>query len=82
MRLITGGTGLLGSYLLCRMYLEGKPARVLKRKTSSFFQLRMAFEFLKINEKVSFDDFLNFFEWKDADLRDLPALEDSLQGID
>lgn len=82
MRLVTGGTGLLGSYLLCRLFLENKPARVLKRKTSNFFQLRMAFEFLKIAEKISFDDFIYFFEWKDADLRDIQGLEESMQGID
>jgi dihydroflavonol-4-reductase len=82
MKLITGGTGLLGSYLLCRFYLENIPARVLKRDTSNFFQLRMAFEFMNLGKKVSFDEFLKFFEWKDADLRDLPGLEESLEGID
>lgn len=82
MRLVTGGTGLLGSYLLCRLFLENKTARVLKRPKSNFFQLRMAFEFMKIGDKVSFDNFLKFFEWKDADIRDIVDLEESLEGID
>ena len=82
MRLVTGGTGLLGSFLLCRLFHENKPARVLKRTTSSFFQLRMAFEFMKISEKIDFNQFLDFFEWVDSDLRDLPDLEECLDSVD
>jgi dihydroflavonol-4-reductase len=81
MRLITGGTGLLGSYLLCRSFLENKPARILKRSSSSFYQLRLAFEFMELSKKISFEDFIKFFEWKDADLRDFSALEDALEGV-
>jgi nucleoside-diphosphate-sugar epimerase len=82
MRLVTGGTGLLGSYLLCRLFQEKKTARVLKRKNSSFYQLRIAFEFMYPGKQISFEDFIPFFEWKDVDIRDFNDLEESLDGVD
>jgi nucleoside-diphosphate-sugar epimerase len=60
MVLITGATGLLGSYLAKYLLQKGEKVRAIKRKTS---------------------DYAGQIEWVEADVLDIPALEQAMQGV-
>lgn len=73
---VTGGTGLIGSYLLLELSRRGKRIRAMKRKNSDLSVVKALF--------LEFSD-LNAFEkinWMDSDLLDIPTLSQSLQGIE
>lgn len=66
--LVTGGTGLLGSYLLRKLILDGYThVRALKRATS---QLDLV------------EDIKNQIEWVECDILDVIGLEDAMQGVE
>lgn len=65
--LVTGGTGLLGSYLLRKLLLDGyQRIKALKRKTSQFNLV---------------NDIKDQIEWVDCDILDVVGLEDVMQGV-
>ncbi len=65
--LVTGGTGLLGSYLLRKLILDGHTRiRALKRPTS---QLHLV------------QDIKDQIEWVECDILDVIGLEDAMQGV-
>ena len=65
--LVTGGTGLVGSYLLRYLIREGYSVRALRRSGSS---IQLAGEAA------------GQVEWVEGDLLDPGSLEDALQGVD
>lgn len=76
MKLITGGTGLLGSHLLLHLLQEQKQVvRAIYRKeeriskTKNFFDLNLA------------SDLFNLIEWVKADITDVPSLEVAFENI-
>lgn len=76
MNLITGASGLVGSWLLLELSKRGKPIRAMKRSDSSIEPVKKLFtEFLDLSyfEKI---------EWVDADLLNLPSLEKSMDGVE
>ena len=77
MILVTGGTGLVGSYLLHRLIKNNRPVRALKRATSSTEKTKKVFELLSENGA----DLFNKIEWIDADITDIPALTLAFKGI-
>lgn len=66
--LVTGATGFIGSYIL-RYLLNREDVDVvgLCRPTSSFAQIA---------------DIRDLIEWRKADIRDLPELNESMKGVD
>ncbi len=74
MILVTGGTGMIGACLLSDLAREGKQVRALKRAGSSMQIFELYFS--------SIPELRNKIEWVEADLLDLLALEEALQGID
>jgi len=65
MILVTGATGFLGSEVARQLVQQGNPIRCTKRATS------------KIPSLLAKDD----LEWVEADLLDIFALEDALEGV-
>lgn len=64
--LVTGGTGFLGSYLIKDLINQGFDVRAIRRKSSRMDMLE------GVADKV---------EWVEADVLNVPALEEALQGI-
>lgn len=76
MNLVTGATGLVGSWLLLELSKRGKPVRAMKRIGSSVEPVKNLFlEFLDLEhfEKI---------EWTDADLLDLASLSNAVKGVE
>jgi nucleoside-diphosphate-sugar epimerase len=66
MILITGATGLLGSYLAKFLLQKGEKVRAIRRKTSNLSLL---------------GEYAAQIEWAEADVLDVPALEEAMQGV-
>lgn len=65
--LVTGGTGLVGSYLIRHLLRQGHQVRALKRASSKMGLV---------------DDIKDKVEWVEGDILDIFALEDAMKGID
>lgn len=75
---VTGGTGLVGSYLLINLLKQGKKVRALKRNNSNMEQVEFAFA-------QYFDQpqhYLNQIEWVEGELLDVYFIEEALEGIE
>jgi dihydroflavonol-4-reductase len=66
LHLVTGATGFTGSYMLRYLLHKGEKVRALKRPDSSTYLV---------------NDIQNNVEWVDADLLDIYALDDALEGV-
>lgn len=66
MNLVTGATGLVGSYLVKHLLKNGEPVRALKRTTSNTSLL---------------DEFSNSVEWIEGDILDISSLLEAMQGV-
>ncbi len=64
--LVTGGTGFIGSYLIRLLVARGYSVRALRRANSSMDLVQ---------------DVAGQVEWVEADVTDLPALEDAFKGV-
>ncbi|ANH84133.1 3-beta hydroxysteroid dehydrogenase [Niabella ginsenosidivorans] len=67
--LVTGGTGLLGAYILKELVQQGLSVRAIKRSHS-------------ILPRFIDPQILNKVEWVEGDILDVTALEEAMQGID
>ena len=77
MILVTGGTGLVGSYLLHELLLTNDCVRAIKRKNSDTKKTKKVFELLSKNGEILF----NNIEWVTADITDIPALDLAFKDI-
>lgn len=66
MNLVTGATGFAGSYITRWLVSQGEPVRAIRRKNSGMELL---------------GDAARKIEWAEADLLDVPALAEAMQGI-
>ena len=75
---VTGGTGLLGAYLLLELTRKGNNIRALKRQDSSLRVVENIFRFNDDNAK----ELLKRIEWVNGDVCDIYSLEEALEGIE
>jgi len=78
MILVTGGTGIVGSYLLYELASRGKKIRALIRPESNMEIVQKVFLFLKDEDLTLF----NSIEWIRGDTTDIFSLEDAMQGVE
>jgi dihydroflavonol-4-reductase len=77
MVLVTGGTGLVGAHLILRLLRSGIAVKAIHRKTSDLKEVEKVFSYYTGQAGELFHQIL----WTEADLNDLPALEEVFQDI-
>lgn len=75
MILVTGGTGLVGAHLLCRLVQEESKVRAIYREKNSVEKTKNLFR----NKQL--DAFWDRIEWLEADITQLPQLTRAFEGI-
>ena len=75
MILVSGGSGLIGSHLLRELCKKDIPIRALYRNTSSIKKCKKVFAAFGEN------DLFEKIEWYQADILDIPALEEAFKGV-
>ena len=78
MILVTGGTGLVGSHLICELLKSGNDVRALKRNTSDLANVRRVFS----NYFENSEEVFSKVEWVECDILDITGLETAMEGID
>ncbi|MEO4004213.1 NAD-dependent epimerase/dehydratase family protein [Flavobacterium sp. CAU 1735] len=76
MILVTGGTGLVGAYLLLELLRKGESVRAIFRTEANIATTRRLFE--THQQLESFDR----IEWFQADITDIPRLEKAFKDVD
>ncbi|REG90775.1 NAD-dependent epimerase/dehydratase family protein [Flavobacterium aquicola] len=76
MVLVTGGTGLVGAHLLIHLTEKGEQVRAIYRNLDNIQKTKSLFSLYK---KASLFELI---EWTQADILDIPSLENAFQGID
>jgi nucleoside-diphosphate-sugar epimerase len=74
---VTGGTGMLGSYLLLELLKKGKKVRASKRINSSLKITKRIFQVFSNQSEVLFAK----IEWVDVDLFNQEAIEEQLVNV-
>ncbi|MBW6491117.1 MAG: NAD-dependent epimerase/dehydratase family protein [Lentimicrobium sp.] len=77
MILVTGATGLVGSYLLHSLLKSNEPVRALLYNENSKLRTRRIFESLGENA----DDLLGRIEWINGDVLDILVLREAMKGV-
>ncbi len=78
MILITGGTGLVGSYLLYYLVRRNVPVRALYRDVLGWEQVQTVFSYL---DKTRAASLFSKIEWVKADITDIPVLERAFKDV-
>ncbi len=73
--LVSGGSGLVGSYLLRELVKNGEEVRALYRSDESLKKAKFIFQ--TFGEEANF----NKVDWVKANILDLPQLEESFKGV-
>lgn len=75
---VTGATGLVGSYLLHSLIIQGKPVKALLYNPKSLDRTRRIFSSLGSNP----DELLKKVIWVDGDVLDVSVLNEAMIGVD
>jgi dihydroflavonol-4-reductase len=78
MILVTGGTGLVGSYLLLELTRKGHKVKALLRPGKKPYETRKLFNCFSIENKHLIDQ----VEWIEGDVLDPFSLQQAMQGVD
>lgn len=76
MILVTGGTGLVGAHLLIHLLEKGEKVRAIYRNLDSIQKTKLLFSLYKK------EDLYDSIHWIQADILDIPSLENVFQGIE
>lgn len=79
MILVTGGTGLVGSHLLFDLVRTNQKVRAIYRTKDSLETVRKVFSYTSSKEES--DRLFQTIDWLQADITDVPSLENAFQGI-
>jgi nucleoside-diphosphate-sugar epimerase len=77
MILVTGGTGLVGSYLLYKLTLKNNQIRAIYRKNSNLNAVKKVFSYYSDNYEALF----NKIDWVEADITDIIALKKAFKNV-
>ena len=77
MILVTGGTGLVGSHLLFKLVSNNENVRAIYRREKTLQRVKHVFSYFSDDAENLF----NKIEWVEADINDIPKLEDAFKGI-
>ena len=77
MILVTGGTGLVGSHLLFKLVSNNENVRAIYRREKTLQRVKHVFSYFSDDAENLF----NNIEWVEADINDIPNLEDAFKGI-
>ena len=77
MILVTGGTGFLGSHLICTLIRKGYQIRATRRNSSDENIFRRVLKFYGLDNHETDDQ----LEWVEADILDVFSLEDVCEGV-
>lgn len=77
MILVTGATGLVGSYLLFELLRAGEPVRALLHNRNSLIHTRQIFNSLGTDAET----LINRVEWVEGDVLDYFSLLDAMKGV-
>lgn len=78
MILVTGGTGLVGGHLLYKLAKQNETIRATYRNEAKLKNVKAIFETYQKDYQALYD----IIDWVQADITDIPALTDALEGID
>lgn len=78
MILVTGATGLVGSYLLYYLLKDGQKVRALLHNKKSLDRTRRIFNSLSSDGDILLDQ----VEWIEGDVLDVMVLSDAMKGVD
>lgn len=77
MILVTGATGMVGSYLTYALVSRGRRVRAIKRSNSSIALLQNVFSYLSEDPDLLYP----LIEWVDGDVLDMYSLEEAMEGV-
>ena len=79
MNFVTGGTGLVGAYLLKKLIEQGEAVRALRRSSSSLDVPKNVFQAYFGDE---WEEKFKQIEWAEGDILNPLSLEEALEGVD
>lgn len=79
---VSGASGFLGSYVVCVLLEKGAQVRAFRRKHSGLSEFEFIFRtyFSQVDEAQQ-ATLKNKLQWVEADVLDMPSIEEALQGV-
>ena len=80
MIVVSGATGFLGAHVVCKLLKVGKKLRAFKRANSSLNEFDFIYR-IYFGKEANFQNQPNLI-WVEADINDIPSLEEVLEGVE